>query len=354
MELAIRECLEKFRQSKSGSMATKLWKIAVAALLLILVIAGGFYYRSRQSKPLTDKDTIVLADFTNTTGDPVFDGTLRQGLASQLEQTPFLSLISDSSIAQTLTLMSKPKDAPLTPELAREVGQRTWERRHNRRFDFDLGQRSMSSSLKAVNCRSWQSAGARTRHRNGKEQVLKALGPGGKQRCVENWANRWRQFRNTTRYPKTRPLHRWRRYKRMHWASKPSISTNDYLAAIPFFQRAVTLDPNFAMAYLRLGECYQPQGELTLAAENTRKAYELRERTSDHEKLNISTFYEIVVTGNLEAARRAYELLAQTYPRDESAEVYLWFIHTGLGDYAKANARRSERLRSTPQVRTIT
>ena len=125
--------------------------------------------------------------------------------------------------------------------------------------------------------------------------------------------------------------------------NKATDIDNDYLAAIPFFQRAITLDPNFAMAYLMLAESYQPQGELTLAAENTRKAYELRERTSDHEKLNIAAFYEIVVTGNLEAARRAYELVAQTYPRDEAAQVFLWFIHLTLGDYAKADvaARRA-------------
>ena len=120
--------------------------------------------------------------------------------------------------------------------------------------------------------------------------------------------------------------------------TKATDIDNDYLAAIPFFQRAVALDPNFAMAYLLLGDSYQPQGELALAAENTRKAYDLRERTSDHEKLNIAVFYEIVVTGNLEAARRSGELLAQTYPRDEIAQIYLWYIHLICGDYARADA----------------
>ncbi len=123
---------------------------------------------------------------------------------------------------------------------------------------------------------------------------------------------------------------------------------NDYLAAIPFFQRAISLDPNFAMAYLQLGEAYQPQGEDTLAAQYTRKAYELRERTSDHEKLNIAAFYEIVVTGNLEAARRAFELFAQTYPRDEFAEITLWFIYLTLGDYAKADAAAQRAFKINP------
>src|SRR6202040_3632137 len=118
--------------------------------------------------------------------------------------------------------------------------------------------------------------------------------------------------------------------------SRATDVDNDYLAAIPFFQRAVAIDPNFAMAYMMLAGSYQPQGELTLAAENARKAYELRERTSDHEKLNIAAFDEIVVPGTLEAPRRSYELIAQTYPRDEAAQIMLWYIHLICGDYARA------------------
>jgi tetratricopeptide (TPR) repeat protein len=129
---------------------------------------------------------------------------------------------------------------------------------------------------------------------------------------------------------------------------KASDVTNDYLAAIPFYQRAATFDPNFAMAYLRLAECYQPQGELIVAAENARKAYQLRDRTSDREKLHISAFYEYVVTGNLEAARKACDLFAQTYSRDEDARVYLWVVYTGLGDYEKAHRAAQDAFRINP------
>jgi class 3 adenylate cyclase len=129
-----------------------LWIVTAAALLLIIFGGASLYYRSHQSKRLTDKDTIVLADFANTTGDPVFDGTLRQGLASQLEQTPFLSLVSDSMIAQTLTRMSKQKDAPLTPELAREVGQRLGAAATIEGSISALGTEYVVS-LKAVSCR---------------------------------------------------------------------------------------------------------------------------------------------------------------------------------------------------------
>jgi tetratricopeptide (TPR) repeat protein len=344
-EIGNRETPQKFRQAKVAR-ATKQWKLAAAAVLLILIIAGGFYYHSRQSKPLTDKDTIVLADFTNTTGDPVFDGTLRQGLGSQLEQTPFLTLISDSTIAHTLTLMSQPKDARLTSELARQVGQRLGSAATIEGAISALGTQYVLS-LKAVNCRTGDLLAQEQVTANGKEQVLKALGQAAstlRQKLGESLAS-LQKYDALPEDTTTSSLEALQAYA---LGIKTTDIQNDYLAAIPFFQRATSLDPNFAMAYLQLGESYQPQGELTLAAENTRKAYELRERTSDHEKLSISAFYEIVVTGNLQAALRAYELLAQTYPHDESAEVYLWFIHTAFGDYDKANTAAERGFKINP------
>ncbi len=326
---------KKLRQAKTARTA-KLWKIAVPILLVIALTAVGLYYRSSQRKPLTDKDRIVLADFTNTTGDPVFDGTLRQGLASQLEQTPFLTLVSDSIIAQTLTRMSKPRDVRLTSELAREVGQRLGAAATIEGSISALGTQYVVS-LKAVNCRDGNLLAQEQETATGKEHVLNALGQAAtkmRKRLGESLASiqKYDALPEDVTTPSLEALQAY------SLGIKAFDVTNDFVAAIPFFQRAVTLDPNFAMAYLMLGESYQPQGELALAAENTRKAYELRERTSDHEKLNIAAFYEIVVTGNLEAARRSYELLAQTYPRDESAQLYLWFIHLTLGDYARSDA----------------
>ena len=297
---------------------------------------ADLYYRSHQSKPLTDKDRIVLADFTNTTGDPVFDGTLRQGLASQLEQTPFLTLVSDSIIAQTLTQMSKPRDARLTSELAREVGQRRGAAATIEGAISALGTQYVVS-LKAVNCRDGNLLAQEQETATGKENVLNALGQAAtklRKRLGESLAS-VQKYDALPEDTTTSSLEALQAYA---LGNKATDIDNDYLAAIPFFQRAVTLDPNFAMAYLMLAGSYQPQGELTLAAENARKAYDLRERTSDHEKLNIAAFYEIVVTGNLEAARRSYELIAQTYPRDESAQIYLWYIHLICGDYARADA----------------
>jgi len=344
-EIGNRETPQKFRQAKRAE-AKKVWKIAALIAFIILLIAGSLFYRSHQTKVLSDKDTIVLADFNNTTGDPVFDGTLRQGLSSQLEQTPFLSLISDSTIAYTLTLMSKPKDAHLTSELAREVGQRLGSAATIEGFISMLGSQYVLS-VKAVNCQSGNLLAQEQETSAGKEQILKALGQAAtklRRKLGESLAS-VQKYDALPEDTTTSSLEALQAYA---LGIKATDIQNDYLAAIPFFQRATSLDPNFAMAYLQLGESYQPQGELTLAAENTRKAYELRERTTDHEKLNIAAFYEIVVTGNLEAARRAYELLAQTYPRDESPEVYLWFIHITLGDCAKADAAAQRGFKINP------
>jgi tetratricopeptide (TPR) repeat protein/class 3 adenylate cyclase len=329
------EVPQKFRKAKAARIA-KLWKVAVAALVVILLVAGGLYYRWHQRKPLTDKDTIVLADFTNTTGDPVFDGTLRQGLSSQLEQTPFLTLISDSTIAHTLTLMSKSKDARLTSELAREVGQRLGSAATIEGFISMLGSQYVLS-LKAANCRDGSLLAQEQETATGKEHVLNALGQAAtklRKRLGESLAS-VQKYDALPEDITTSSLEALQAYA---LGNKATDIDNDYLAAVTFFQRAITLDPNFAMAYLQLAESYQPQGELALAAENTRKAYDLRERTSDHEKLSIAVFYEIVVTGNLEAARRSCELIAQTYPHDQSVQIYLWYISLICGDYVRADA----------------
>jgi tetratricopeptide (TPR) repeat protein len=341
-EIGNRETPQKFRQARAAR-ATKQWKVAVTALILILIVAAGLYYYSRQSKPLTDKDTIVLADFTNTTGDPVFDGTLRQGLGSQLEQSPFLSLISDQRIARTLALMSQPKDARLTPELARQVGQRIGSAASIEGSISMLGSEYVVG-LKAVNCRTGDLLTQEQVTANRKEQVLKALGPAAsslRRKLGESLASiqKYDALPEDVTTPSLEALQAY------SLGMKAYDVTSDFVAALPFFQRASTLDPNFAMAYLRLAECYQPQGELTIAAEDARKAYQLRDRTSDREKLHISTFYEYVVTGNLEAARRACDLFAQTYSRDEDARLYLWLIYTGLGDYEKANRAAQDAFR---------
>ncbi len=345
------------RDSESGKLSgasersvnsrNKRWPwIAGAATLLVALAAGGYFFFHRNAPKLTDKDTLVLADFANTTGDAVFDGTLRQGLSAQLEQSPFLSLVSDERIAQTLTLMAKPKETRLTPDVAREVCQRTASAATIEGSISSLGSQYVLG-LKAVNCRTGDFIAEEQVTANGKEQVLKALGDAAsalRSKLGESLAS----VQNHDALPENVTTSSLEALQAYALGNQTINVANDYPAGIPFFQKAISLDPNFAMAYLRLGQSYQPLSEGDRCAENTRKAYELRERTSESEKLAISSFYQLVVTGNLEAARTSYQLWTQTYPRDEEPQLYLWVVYTLMGDYEKAHAAALEALRLNP------
>src|ERR1700723_3185810 len=286
--------------------------IWIAAAALILAAARAFYFFLHKPTPkLTDKDTIVLAEFANTTGDPVFDGTLRQGLSAQLAQSPFLSLISDERIAQTLTLMAQPKDARLAPAIAREVCQRTASAVSIQGSISSLGSQYVVG-LKAVNCRNGDVLA--------EEQVLTALGNAAtklRSKLGESLAS-VQKYEAPPENVTTPSLEALQAYT---LGNHTIDVVNDYPAGIPLFQRAISLDPKFAMAYLRLAESYYPLGELGLAAESARKAYELRDRTTEGETLSITAYYQFFALGNLEGARTAAELWAQTYPRDEDPQL---------------------------------
>jgi eukaryotic-like serine/threonine-protein kinase len=315
----------------------KRWPWLAGAAVTVLAVASAVYFLfGRQPAKLTNKDTIVLADFLNSTGDPVFDGTLREGLAAQLEQSPFLNLMSDQRIAQTLTLMRQPKQARLTADIARDICQRTGSAATIEGSISNLGSQYVLG-LKAVNCQTGDVLAGEQVTANGKEQVLKALGDAAtklREKIGESLAS-VKKYDAALENVTTSSLEALQAY---NLGIQTMNVANDYVAAIPFFQRAVSLDPNFAMAYQRLGASYQPQGELTRAAEAMRKAYELRERTSESEKFSITSFYEIVVTGNLEAARSSLELWSRTYPRDDEPQLYLWYIAATTGQYEKALA----------------
>jgi eukaryotic-like serine/threonine-protein kinase len=325
----------------SSQIAVRPARVQFGRMLLLIpliaaLVVGGLYYRSHHAKPLTDKDTIVLAEFANTTGDPVFDDTLRQGLSAQLQQSPFLSLISDERIAQTLTLMARPKDARLAPDIAREVCQRTASAATIEGSISSLGSQYVVD-VKAVNCRTGDLLDEEQVPANGKEQVLKALGDAAtrlRAKLGESLAS-VQKYDAPQASVTTPSLEALQAYT---LGNRTTDVANDYAAAIPLFQSAISLDPNFAMAYLRLAQSYQPLSQLTRCAENARRAYELRDRTSTSEKLAISSFYEMMVTGNLEAARTSYQAWEQTYPRDAEPPMYLWIIYTLMGDYEKSLA----------------
>jgi eukaryotic-like serine/threonine-protein kinase len=327
---------------------SNLWKLVVPSgvVAVALIVGGVYYYRSHQSKPLTEKDTVVLADFTNTTGDSVFDGTLRQGLSSQLEQSPFLNLLSDQQVAKTLALMAQPKDTRLTSELAREVCQRTASAATIEGSISSLGSEYVVG-LKAVNCHTGDLLANEQATAGSKEQVLKALGDAAtklREKLGESLAS-VQKYDAPAESVTTPSLEALQAYALGYQAM---IVKNDNPSAIPFFQRAVSLDPNFAMAYARLGTSYSNLNQRGRAIENTRKSYELRERVSEREKFYIASHYEDLSVGNLEAARKTYELWAQTYPRDGLPVGNLGGIYQQLGEYDKQLVALQEAFKLNP------
>jgi eukaryotic-like serine/threonine-protein kinase len=343
------------RDSPSGtiSVATQSTQIKPAerwpwgaVAVLLAVVGAGYSFLHKPAAKLTTKDTVVLADFMNSTGDPVFDGTLRQGLSAQLEQSPFLSLISDSRIAQTLTFMNQPAQAKLTHELTRDVCQRTGGAASIEGSISNLGSQYVLG-LKAVNCGTGDVISDEQVTANGKEEVLTALGDAAT-RLRAKLGESLASVQKHAALPEDVTTPSLEALQAYTLGMRAYDVTNDFAAGVALFQRAVSLDPNFAMAYLRLGQCYQPLSELARAAESTRKAYQLRERTSEREKLEISSFYELIVTGNLEAARTSYELYAQTYPRDEDPQDFLWFTYLASGDYQKAHIAALQAVKINP------
>ena len=346
-ERSVAEALERKRPTDVGPHALRRWMpLAAVTLLAVAAVAVYFYFRQRQAHRLTEQDTVVLADFTNTTGDPVFDGTLRQGLSAQLEQSPFLNLLSDTRIAQTLALMAKSRDARLTKQLAREVCQRTASAATVEGSIASLGSQYVLG-LKAVNCHNGDLLAEEQVTANGKEQVLKAMGEAAtkvREKLGESLAS-VQKFDAPPENVTTPSLEALQAYSLGYRAH---VVNADWPAAIPFFQRAISLDPNFAMAYARLGTSYFNLGETARAAENTRKAYELRQRVSEREKFYVASHYELHVTGDLEAARKTYELWAQTYPGDDTPPSNLGAIYFKLGEYDKALAAHQEVLKLDP------
>jgi eukaryotic-like serine/threonine-protein kinase len=283
---------------------------------------------------LTDKDTIILADFANTTGDAVFDDTFRQDLAAQLEQSPFLSLISDDRIQQMLRQMAKPVDARLTPEISREICERTASAAVLDGSIASLGSEYVLT-LRAKDCRSGTVLDQEQVQAKRKEDVLNALSQiASKFRTRVGESLATVKSHDTPLAEATTPSLEALRAYSAGWEVSRSIS---FAAAVPLFNRAVEIDPNFAMAYAALGQMYGDIGETDLSAENAIKAYQLSGRASDEERFFISHSYNKRVTGDLEKAEQTGELWAQTYPRSEFPHAFLsGMISEARGKYEKS------------------
>jgi eukaryotic-like serine/threonine-protein kinase len=309
------------------------WMVLAAVAITVVVLGSGSYLYFHKTPRLTDKDTIIIADFTNKTGDTVFDDTLRQGLSVQLEQSPFLSLVSDQRIQQTLRLMGQPVGTKLTPEISREVCQRTGSKAV---IDGSIAQIGTQYSLilRAVNCANGESLTSAKTQVSDKNHILDALGRAGSD--IRNKLGESRisvqKFDTPLQQATTSSLEALQAYS----LGRKTLEGGDHAAAIPLFQRAVGRDPNFAMAYASLGTAYYYTGEDNLSAVNTTKAYELRSRVSEREKFYIESHYYYFLTGEIEKARAIFELWGKLYPRDAGPHNWLAVIYGQLGLAEKA------------------
>ena len=337
--------------ASSGTLAAphgKLWKIAVPILLIALFVAGGLYYRShQQSKRLTDKDTIVLADFANTTGDPVFDDTLKTALTVSLRQSPFLNVLGDDRVAATLRLMARPNNTLLTSDVARELCLRADSKAYIAGSIVSLGSQYVLG-LKAVNCQTGDLLGQEQVTAAAKEKVLDALGEAASKlrgELGESLAT-VQKFDVPLAEATTSSLEALKAYS----LGEKAYHEGEGAAAVRYHQRAIELDPNFAMGYLKVGIDYSSLSEPGRASEYIIKAFQLREHASEREKLSITARYYANVTGEQDKAAQTFEEGIQTYPREPS-------LHLGLGEaylvqaqYEKASKAYRESLRLAPDI----
>jgi len=332
----------------------KLWKVLVPAAVVIVaaLVGGSFYFRSRSAAPatnatpLSEKDTVVLADFDNTTGDVVFDGALKQALAVQLGQSPFINILSDRKVGETLRLMGRQTSTRITPDVARELCVRTGSKAIVLGSISNLGGQFVIG-VDAVGCSSGDTLAKEQEEAASKQDVLKALSKAAaslRTKMGESLASVQKfdvPVEATT--PSLEAL------KAYSMGITTGRSKGD-AEAIPFMKRAIELDPNFAMAYVGIAVEYSNLGQASLAADNAKKAYELRDRVSDREQYRISAFYFQYVTGEVEKATEAYELWAKSYPRDIVPHGNLGSLYAALGQYDKAIAETEACQRLEPTL----
>ncbi len=322
-------------------------KWAAVAAIVGAGLAFGLY-ALRPVRPLTDRDSIILSDFANSTGDAVFDGTLRQGLATQLEQSPFLELVPDQQIQRTLLLMGRTKDGRLTSSAAREVCQRIAAAAVVEGSIANLGGEYVIG-LRAVSCPTGRVLGEEQVQAVRKEDVLKALSRASVQlrgKLGESLST-VEKFDTPLDEATTQSLDALLAYTT---GRKKLLNHADCAAAIPLFQRAIDLDPNFAMAHLSLGLCQINTGQPGVAEESIRRAFALRQHLTEWEKLAIESRYELAVIGDLPKARQIYRLWAQIYPREPiPVSVLGECLDPVLGRYDDALADAREALVRAPQ-----
>ena len=312
----------------------------VVAAIAVLAAAGGAFYIYQHRKPaLTEKDTLLLADFTNITGDAVFDGALKQALAVQLEQSPFLNIFSQQRVRETLGYMGKSPDERLTNQVAREVCQRAGVKAMLTGSISTLGSHYVID-LQALNCVSGDSIAHEQAEAENKETVLKSLSKAAtnlRGKLGESLSS-IQKFDTPLEEATTSSLE----VLKMFNLAETERGKSE-VESIPFYKKAIELDPNFAFAYARLAQVYANAGEIDTAQRSMKQAYDRRERASELEKLYITTRYHGIVTGDVDKRIEALQLWEQTYPRD-------WSPYLALGDNYDLIGKREQAIQQTQEA----
>jgi serine/threonine protein kinase/tetratricopeptide (TPR) repeat protein len=310
-----------------------LWKIlAPLAVLVLVIVPGALYFRSARAHAITEKDSILLADFVNTTGDAVFDGTLKKALAVDLQQSPFLNVVPEQKVQQTLKFMGRPPDARMTGDIGREICQRDGVKAMLTGSIALVGSQYLIT-LEAINASTGDPLAQTQQQAAGKDTVLNALGEAATKlrgQLGESLAS-LKQFDKPLDQATTSSLEALKAYT----LGDEQHSKLEDIGSIPFYQRAIELDPNFALAHLRLGVVGGNTGQFGLATNEVAKAFELRARSSEYERLYISAYYYFN-TGEVEKSVQAWELMKQTYPRDEVSRINLAVDYQLIGRFEKS------------------
>jgi tetratricopeptide (TPR) repeat protein/predicted Ser/Thr protein kinase len=320
--------------------------VLAAVVVIAALVAGGLYFHSRQSNKLTAKDLIVLADFENKTGDAVFDDTLKQALAIQLEQSPFLNILSDQKVSQTLKLMSRKPGDRITQEMAVEICQRTGSKALLAGSIASLGSHYLIA-LKALNCGTGDSLGSAEEEAESREKVLTSLSEVAsllRGKLGESLAS-LQKYDKPLHEATTSSIEALQAYTQANrvWDEKGDQE------ALPYYKHAVELDPNFALARAELGLVCSNLGQTDLASENLTKAYDLRNRVSERERFSIESTYYLIATGELDKAVQVFTQDLQAYPNDEYAHLNLSIAFMALGQYDKAAVELQEDVRLHPR-----
>jgi serine/threonine protein kinase/Flp pilus assembly protein TadD len=323
------------------------WKVlaSTAVAFLLILFAIGLYWRVRPTTRLTERDTVVVADFVNTTGDPVFDDALKQALAVELDQSPFLNILSDHKVSEMLRLMGHSSNDRLTRDVARELCVRAGSKVMIAGSISHLGSQYLLG-LDAVDCNTGDSIAKEQVQTARKEDVVKDLGKAASSlrgKLGESIAT-IQKYDTPLEQATTSSLEALQAYS----LGLKTLRAQGEEAAIPLLTRATELDPNFAMAYARLGTEYSNLGQVALGGQNAKKAYELRERVSERERLYIDSHYYDYINGETEKAAQVYDLWMRTYPRDVVPYANLGNIYFAVGQYEKALLQFQEALRLEP------